>query len=228
MKKEKIFLIIGVICAIGTLAMLSEKNWGATIFYLIIAIICFIFSKNFISNIFNNKKKKNQQNKKNKINDIKNSAKNIQEKSKEIVSNVSKTIQEKIADNAKWKVILINEISVNKENKLIKIHNKTYHFEDIIDCELIEDGNSITKSSLLGTAAKGLAFGLAGYLTSEKKQKKYCNKLEVKITINDFNNPCVYCKFIKKKTKVQSSEYEKAFNNAQKCLSTIKIVLENK
>lgn len=229
MKKEKMFFVIGIICAIGALLMLSELNWGATIFYLIIAVVCLVFSKEFILSIFNGSRKQNKLlDTEDEINETKNSASEVQEKAKEMLSNAGETLQKKLADSAKWKTIIMNELSVNKEDKLVKIHRKIYKFEDVVDCELIEDGNSVIKSSLLGTAAKGLTFGLSGYLSAAKKEKKYCNKLYVKITVNDFKKPCLYCKFIKKKTKVQSKEYEKAFNKAHKCISTIKVILENK
>lgn len=152
----------------------------------------------------------------------------FKEKLKVFVNNATAIIEEKYLEKRKWNIIIPNQLAINEEECIIKINKNVYNYSDIIECELIEDGNSIIKASLLGTAAKGATFGLAGYLTSAKKETKYCNKLELKITLNDFKMPCVFFKYITKKTKKNSKDYEIAFEKAQKCLSIFKIVIERK
>ena len=154
--------------------------------------------------------------------------KKILNATKNTLSKAGTAVLQQVEEQRKWETISVGNLSINETDKLIKLNHKIYNFSDIIDCEIIEDGSSVIKSSLIGTAAKGLTFGLAGYLTSSKKEKKFCNKLEVKITINDFKNPYICFKYITKKTKKDSKDYEHAFDEAQKCLSAIKIVIENK
>lgn len=149
------------------------------------------------------------------------------DKLKDFFANLSKEINESYKESSKYKRVSPS-IYVNEIDKIIQIKGKKYSYNDIIDCELIEDGNSIVKSSLIGTAAKGMTFGLAGYLTSAKKEKKFCNKLQVKITVNNLKQPCIYFDYINKKTKTESKDYESAFNKAQKCLSTIKVIIDRK
>ena len=145
-----------------------------------------------------------------------------------VMAKAGTTVLEQIEERRKWKIISVGKLSVNEEDRIVKINHKIYSFSDILDAELIEDGSSVIKSSLLGTAAKGFAFGLAGYLSASKKEKRYCNKLELKITIHDFKNPCIYFKFISKKIKKDSKDYNDAIEEAQRCLSAIKIIQDSK
>lgn len=137
--------------------------------------------------------------------------------------------QDKIAQkelDAKWNKVIKNVFEVNKEESIIKLNSRTYNFKDILDAELLEDGNSIIKSSLLGTAAKGFLFGVPGLLSKSKKTQNMCNKLEIKITIKDLNNPVEYIKLIKYSIPKTGFVYKSIYEQAQKCISIINIIME--
>lgn len=110
------------------------------------------------------------------------------------------------------------------------IKNSIVHsFEDVLEVEILEDGDSITKSNGVGRAVVGgLVFGVAGALiggvTGKKKTKTLVNSLKVKVTLNDIINPVKYIDLIVTKTKSDSFSYKSANSTAQEILSLLTIV----
>ena len=107
--------------------------------------------------------------------------------------------------------------------------NQIFSYSDLIDCELIEDGNSVIKTSALPKAiAGGILFGgigaVVGGITGKQTEKKYCDKLSVKFTVKNCKFFSINLDLIKKKTKKDSKEYKKAFNLAQEILSAAKVI----
>jgi hypothetical protein len=109
-----------------------------------------------------------------------------------------------------------------------KKHPKIYNYSDIVDFELLEDEESITKGGLGRAAAGGLLFGgvgaVVGGVTGGKKTKSICNSLKIKITINNMSSPVVYIKFLSAATKKNSFTYKTFYNSAQECLSTLQLI----
>lgn len=105
---------------------------------------------------------------------------------------------------------------------------KIYKCEDIMEYELIEDGETIVKGGLGSAVAGGVLFGgvgaVVGGLTGGKKSKSTATKLQIKITINDINNPIVYINFIATETKKKSLVYKAAYASAQEILSVLSII----
>ena len=126
--------------------------------------------------------------------------------------------------------IYLDEVS--NKFKIVGAREKTnqiFSYSDLIDCELIEDGNSIIKTSALPKAiAGGILFGgigaVVGGITGKQTEKKYCNKLSVKFTVKNCKYFSINLDLIKKKTKKDSKEYKKAFNLAQEILSAAKVI----
>lgn len=122
-----------------------------------------------------------------------------------------------------------NFIEIDDINKKILINKKIYNYNEIIDFELLEDGESIAKGGLGRALVGGALFGgvgaIVGGITGGKKSKPICNSLKVKITINDINNPTVYVNFINTSTKKSSIIYRTEFDLAQKCLSTLQLIV---
>lgn len=143
---------------------------------------------------------------------------------------IKKNVKEKNHEetNKDWTIIVSNKLEVNEIKKIVRINKNSYNYSEIIDYELIEDGSSILKASLLGTAAKGAVFGLAGLVSKNKKENKYCSKLEIKVTLNDISNPCIFIKFINRKTPKSGIVYKSSYDKVQKCLSVFNIILNNK
>lgn len=105
---------------------------------------------------------------------------------------------------------------------------KVYDYSDIVDFELLEDGESITKGGLGRAAVGGVLFGgvgaIVGGATGKKKSKPVCTNLKIKITLNDMKNPVVYLNFISSETKKDSLIYKNMYNTAQECLSTLQLI----
>ncbi|WP_304341235.1 SHOCT domain-containing protein [Metaclostridioides mangenotii] len=106
-----------------------------------------------------------------------------------------------------------------------RIPSKIYSFEDILEFELLEDGDTVTKGGLGSAVVGGALFGgtgaVVGSVTGKKTTKKLIKSLKIKITINDLSNPTEYIELIKKDTKTDSKEYKKAYETAQEILSML-------
>ena len=125
-----------------------------------------------------------------------------------------------------WKEIVAEKFYLNEDTKQVLINTTKYAFDEILDCELIEDNQTITKSSMLDSAVKGAVFGLAGYLSGSKKTSSMCQKMELRITVKNFSNPVEYLTFIDKKVPKDGFIYDRAIKKAEKCLSIIKIIID--
>nr|DAW37640.1 MAG TPA: Short C-terminal domain [Caudoviricetes sp.] len=109
----------------------------------------------------------------------------------------------------------------NNKHKL-NILDREYGFSQIIDCELIENGTSISQT-IGRTKVKNVRKLNTRYQTT---QLDICTDLGVNITTNDFNNPRIMfdCKYEKNFTK-NSKAYREALENAKNIIATLKIVI---
>lgn len=130
------------------------------------------------------------------------------------------------------------EIDENQNKWLIpdgmfggKKNPKIYNFSDIVDFELLEDGESIAKGGLGRAVVGGVLFrgigAVVGGVTGKKKSKPICNSLKIKITLNDMSKPVVYIDFIKASTKKDSIIYKTMYKSAQECLSVLQLIVNS-
>ena len=126
-------------------------------------------------------------------------------------------------NNKKW--LIPDGFNGKKKNP------KVYDYKDIIEFELLEDGDSITKGGLGRAIAGGILLGgvgaVVGGVTGKKKTKSVVNSLQIKITLNDINNPTIYIPLIRSKTKTSSFIYKTSYKFAQEILSTLSVITEN-
>ncbi|MCC0752919.1 DUF4428 domain-containing protein [Clostridioides sp. ZZV13-5731] len=126
-------------------------------------------------------------------------------------------------DNKKW---LVSKKSINDKKTPI-IHS----YEDIVEFELLENGETVTKGGIGRALAGGILFGEAGAIvggiTGKKTTRKVVDTFKIKITINNIDNPIEYIELINKKTKTNSSAYEKAYKDAHKILSTLSAITQS-
>lgn len=107
-----------------------------------------------------------------------------------------------------------------------------FDHSQIIDVEIVEDGETITKGTLggvlMGDMIAGTAGAIIGSNIGKKKSKNQCTKLAIKFLLNSdvlfreyylINNP-------KKSIKKDSDEYKQAYIVINSILSKIKIVRE--
>ena len=97
------------------------------------------------------------------------------------------------------------KFAIPKTNLIGKIKDLAiYDYSDILDYELIEDGNSISKGGVGRAIVGGALFGGIGAIvggSTGHKQKSICSKLQVKITMNNMSYPTIYINFIEVETK---------------------------
>lgn len=105
-----------------------------------------------------------------------------------------------------------------------------YSYSDIVDFELLEDGESVAKGGLGRALVGGLLFGgtgaIVGGVTGKRKTTGVCSSLKLKVTVNNLTDPVVYINFINTKTKKNSSTYQVIAELAQECLSVFQLICE--
>lgn len=114
-----------------------------------------------------------------------------------------------------------------------KVGDKTWlNFSDLLNYELLEDDSIVTSGGVGQALVGGALFGgfgaVAGGITGKRTQKKKVESLIIKITLNNFNCPCLMIPLITKSTKTSSKEYQVAFNEAHQILSALDVITHNK
>lgn len=106
-----------------------------------------------------------------------------------------------------------------------------FDFEDLVSYELLEDDAIVTSGGVGQALIGGFAFGsagmIAGGLTGKRIQKKRIESIMIKVTLNDFSCSCIMIPLITKPTKTNSKEYQSAFTEAHKILSTLDVIAHN-
>lgn len=107
-----------------------------------------------------------------------------------------------------------------------------YNYNDILDFELLEDGESIAKGGLGRAVAGGILFGgigaVVGGATGSRKNKPVCTTLKIKISLNNISNPVEYISFITTPTKKDGLIYKSSEKAAHECLSLLEYICNNK
>lgn len=105
-----------------------------------------------------------------------------------------------------------------------------FKYEDIIDYELLKDGNTIVKGSMGSALIGGALFGTTGAIVGSagKKQKTIvkCRHLLIRLTLRNTYMPICDIYFIDKRVNEDSNEYRTAFKMANDCISYLKIACD--
>lgn len=133
---------------------------------------------------------------------------------------------------------------VNEENKQFALKDDFYNFKDLISAEIVADDDVITtthtqKKASVGKALVGGALfggagaiigGNAGKSKSTSTNKKVCDKLQIKLTLNSIEKPIIYIDFIKGRTNKSSflKTYQKAYDSAEHFLGIFQVMINNK
>ncbi len=107
-------------------------------------------------------------------------------------------------------------------------------YQNLLSCEIIEDGNSITKTSRLsqlgGAAVGGLLLGglgaIVGGLSGSKTTSREIDHITLSIIINDTENPVRTIKFLEGKIKRNSIEHTDLLKKAKHWHSIIEILIK--
>ena len=105
-------------------------------------------------------------------------------------------------------------------------------FSDLIECGVLGDESLISGGgvwqALSGRAGFGGDGAVTGGITGKRTQKKIVGTLYLKATVNNFGSPCIMIPLITKSTKINSKEYQTAFNLAHQILSAFDVITHNK
>ena len=98
---------------------------------------------------------------------------------------------------------------------------EVFDYSDIISYEIIEDGQTLATGGLGRALIGGAFFGLG----TSKKIKSTCNKLQIKVNINNMNRPTMYINLIESlNVKKSGSIYKSASSIAQDIISILEII----
>ena len=95
-----------------------------------------------------------------------------------------------------------------------------------MDFELVEDGNTVSKGSVINAAAGGLVFGAVGAIVGagKKKTKNTCTKLQIRITVNNMKKPVAYISLLGHETKRDGDIYKIALKSAEEITAVLHII----
>ena len=167
-------------------------------YFVVIGFVCFVYA------LF-------QQDKLNDINVIE-----LREKNKKLLENLKDFNATKKYSDDYGLLIAIDDntnkiaIKLNGEKKIT-----TYRYNNILSCEIIEDGVSIYKKSttrtvggaVLGGVIAGGAGAIVGGLSGKQSKEKEYKKIQLKLLIKDTQNPNIFLTFF---------DYKKVDPNADK------------
>lgn len=123
-----------------------------------------------------------------------------------------------------------NYISIDETKRQFCIKKNIYNFSDILNFELIEDGETLSKGGLGSAAIGGALFGgvgaVVGSMTGTKKTKSICSKLQIKITLRNIENPVIYINLIFADTRKDGILYKSVYSDAQEILSLLQLMTE--
>lgn len=117
----------------------------------------------------------------------------------------------------------LNKYAVIKETKV-------YDYGDIVNYELLQNGNVVTRGelsvsgALVGGALYGRLGSMIGGLNGKSVSRATCTVMKIKITVNDTVAPIVYIDLINSETTRDSAIYVAACDSAQKILSMLAII----
>ena len=152
------------------------------------------------------------------------------------IVNISKKMKQIMIDEEEQKKIekillgkgykkLYDNVFMNESTSKLNIANQDYGFSEIIDCEIIEDENSI--SNTYGKARGKIKKNnkIKEKTSSYTAQINYCSKLAIKIIVNDLNNPNIIIDIIKYNVNKNSRKYAQLYSEAQRILSIFKVII---
>lgn len=171
--------------------------------------------------------------------------KRLKDLKKENISNWNEYLNFTEQNNLKE---ILNEkniaIFVNEKKKIwtISYQKEIYKFKDVILCEIIEDGTTVTnttnkkhvsiRKAIIGGSIFGpvgaIVGGLSGKTNSFSTQRNICKNLSIKITLNNLENPCLYINLIDSKLSKDSKKYKEIKELSQKIVSIFQIIIDNK
>ncbi len=125
-------------------------------------------------------------------------------------------------DDSTQIVQIISKVGFNSAKDYLR-------YDQIIDFELIEDGETITKGGLGTTVAGGIIGGMGGAIVGsvvgKKKTKPICTSLQIRISAKDFYKKAIFVKYIETPTKCDSFTYKQMIEQARKAIAELQVAV---
>jgi len=125
----------------------------------------------------------------------------------------------------------ISLLELDEVKKQWRVSNSIdiYNFEDILEFELIQDGETITSGGLGRAIVGGALFGgigaIVGGISGSKNSKSIVSNLKIKVTINNLETRPVYLSYIEDfLVEKDSWIYKKHIEEAHQVLSILSII----
>ena len=123
-----------------------------------------------------------------------------------------------------------NVMSVDDTHQLFALRHDIFKYENLLTYELLEDGTTISKGGLGRAVAGGLMFGTAGAIiggaTGKRKAKKFCNSMQIRVTLKDTYADTLYIRLISTKQSTSNYVYKGAQDAAQSCISVLENIID--
>lgn len=114
-------------------------------------------------------------------------------------------------------------------NKIVEQTCPVIAYDDILDYEVIEDGDAILQGGLGKALVGGALFGLPGAIAggSSKHSKATCTLLQLKITTKSEDVPVQYVVFNNTELKKSGAIYKGLFRQLQEIVAKLKQIVDN-
>lgn len=112
---------------------------------------------------------------------------------------------------------------------------RIYSFDDILSCEVFEDGESLTKtvrsSQALGAVVGSLAFGgvgaIVGGLSGSKKTVDKVSRIDLRVVVNDMQAPIHDVSFLNAETKKGGEVHKLVSQQARFWAGLFDVIIKN-
>jgi hypothetical protein len=122
-----------------------------------------------------------------------------------------------------------NDYDDYRDKKDILFSPRIIKFEDIIECELVEDNATIQKGGIGRAVVGGAIAGGVGAVVgaTTRKSKNIVSKLEVHIICNNIASPMEVISVISQETDKNGFDYDYLYETANKIYSTIISIIDS-
>ena len=123
-------------------------------------------------------------------------------------------------------------LHVDEKHKTFKIEGQMFEYADLLDFQLLEDGQAIAIDKIgLGEAAVGgLVFGgvgaFVGAVVGTKIFAGACNSMELRVTFRNSYINTITVPFIIERTRKKSDEYKIAQKDVHSCITALTIIAD--
>lgn len=106
-------------------------------------------------------------------------------------------------------------------------HYTIFNYDQIISYELLEDGTSIASGGLGRAAVGGFLFGGVGAVVGglTRSYKGACTRLQIKLTVKDYDDPAFFITLINSSTKKDSIAYKTYIKEAESIISKLQLIV---